>query len=122
MPVIFSTSQNEGVGLFDNLRDEEALRWMVLQKYYPDVFKHYLRAYQKNPGSTYWFETLQKQHISLDEFVTTVRKSISMLDELRKNIALFEIQSPLVLVYQNRELIPVSNEEELERFLSIIKK
>ncbi len=118
-PVIFEEIISEQSPQEEKMRHEEALRWLVLSKYYkPGVFAAYLNSYQLQPGSSYWFSVLKEQKINVDKFVKQVKKNNALLKYIWKDIEALGIREPVELLVNNQELILIKNQKFLEEILN----
>ncbi len=107
----------------EKIRQEEALRWLLLLENYGNKkFAAYLNSYRVKPGSSYWFSTLKGMKINVDDFVKKIEKNSKLLKELIKEIMEFEIEEPVVLLLENREIIPIMNQSHFEEILGKVKK
>ena len=122
-PIIYDSSITDKSLPEEKIRQEEALRWLLLfKKYGTKKFAAYLSSYRTKPGSSYWFSTLKGIKINVDDFVKKIEKNSKLLKELIKEIMEFEIEEPVVLLLENREIIPIMNQSHFEEILGKVKK
>jgi hypothetical protein len=121
VPVIYSDPQGDLWGTEEGFRQEEALRWLIMGKYFPDKYSKYLQEYAKSPGSSYWFKILDKIGLPADSFVTVLRSNSDLLFSQWKQLLSLSVREPAVVLFDNRELAVAGNKKELEELLSIKK-
>lgn len=115
-PILLAPMSNvEKISIEEQVRQEEAVRWVVLKKQYPKLFYKYLTELRTNPlGLTYWFIFLQKNKIDIPKFIELVNQHKSSLENIYKTQTELYIQSPFVVLKNNQELIPIRNEQDLQ--------
>ncbi len=123
-PIVFeSPSSSEETIPEDKMKQEEALRWLVLAKHYGlDTFSSYLTEYRIEPGSSPWFSVLKKIGVDIDSFVSRVEKSTPLLAEVEKKIVELDIREPVELFVNNRENVVIKNQKYLDEIIKKIKK
>ena len=105
-----------------SMRNEEALRWLVLADKYPGSTGQYLERFVERAATSYWFTDCKKLGMNVDEFVELVQKNASRLAAHRKEIAELGMREPVEVLINNREVVAVKNQKELGDMLgSVIK-
>lgn len=113
-PVIFT----DQVTAEEKIRQEEAIRWKILQtEYSRKIFHKYLRMYREKPGSSYWFSILKKLNIEVDSFVKKVEEKGDIIKNLSDEIEFFGILEPVGLLFENREFIKIQNQSHMKNIL-----
>jgi hypothetical protein len=121
MPNIFERPDSAGLPAEATLRNEEALRWLVIQKYHPAKFNSYLRLFIERKNMSYWFTDCKKLGINVDDFVEKVRKNGPVLADYWKEIAPFGMKEPVEFLIANREVVAVKNPKELSEILQKLR-
>jgi hypothetical protein len=116
-PVFYSNPQNDLWGTEESFRQEEALRWLVMNKYFNGAQKQYLKEYGKIPGNSYWFTILQKINIPADTFVSQLRANSDIIQKQWELLDELTIKEPVVIFLNNQEILGVNSERELIQFL-----
>jgi hypothetical protein len=99
-------------------RREEAMRWLTFRRFYPDSFLRYLHFYANEVGSSYWFMSLDSFGIDIDEFVANVTTTSASAAQYRRQLAQMGINGPIEVVFDNREIVAVRNNQHLIEILS----
>jgi hypothetical protein len=124
MPDLFEKPDTAGLSAEATMRQEEALRWLVLQKNYPSRYTGYLTRFcaraQKN--MSYWFTDCKKLGIDVDEFVKKVQEEGSTLIPYWKELEPLGMKEPIEALIANREVVAVKNPKELTEILLKIKQ
>ena len=118
-PLVYDSA---GPGTEETMRNEEALRWLVLAGKYPAVFGRYLERFVERATTSYWFTDCKKLGINVDEFVTMVQKNGPLLAAHRKEIAELGMREPVEVLVDNREVVAVKNQKELGDLLGKVLK
>jgi hypothetical protein len=113
MPIVYTASDSAGASAEETLRQEEALRWLVLMEKYPEKYGNYLKLYRERKNISYWFTDCGKLNINVDEFVKQVEVNSGMLSAYRKDIEDFGIKDPVEIIINNREVVAVKNQKEM---------
>jgi len=119
VPVFYKDPQNDLWGTEEGFRQEEALRWLVMDTFFKNKLNAYLLEYSKSPGSSYWVSMLDKAGVETDTFVTTLSANSDMLLTHWKQILGLSIHEPVVVLFDNREIAVAGNKQELESLLKI---
>ena len=117
MPNIFATPDSAGLSAEETMRQEEALRWLVLRKNYPAKFNGYLALFCERKNMSYWFTDCKKIGIDVDEFVATVKKNAALLGTYWKETEPLGMKEPVEVLIGNREVASVKNPKELTEIL-----
>jgi len=121
VPVIYSDPQNDLWGTEEGFRHEEALRWLVMDKFFKKKTGDYLKEYSKSPGSSYWFRILDTINIPQETFMTALRANSDMLLAHWKQLLEVSIHEPVAVMFDNREIAVAGNKLELADLLKIKK-
>lgn len=122
-PVIYENNYNNKTEAEEKIRNEEALRWLVLQEYYgKEKYSAYLKFYITKPESSQWISALKKIKVKKEEFVKKIVKKNDLLKNLFNELRELSIDEPVVLLVENREIIPIRNPVHLEEILKKVKK
>ncbi|MFP4014074.1 MAG: hypothetical protein ACLFVQ_08335 [Chitinispirillaceae bacterium] len=116
-PLLLKDPALESSFALDKVRREESVRWLLLSGKYPGKFLKYLKHYSDDPASTFWFRWLEKVGIRQKKFVSELDKSWSVLGEHWERIGSLAVEDPVVLLVDNRMLVTVSGERDLEKYL-----
>jgi hypothetical protein len=122
MPALFASPDSSGLSAEDKMRNEEALRWLVLQKYYPAKFAGYLSLFCSRKDMSYWFTDCKSIGINIDEFVETVRKNAALLSAYWKETGPLGMKEPVELLIANREVVSVKNPRQLAEILQKVTR
>ncbi|MBD3347358.1 MAG: hypothetical protein GF401_20060 [Chitinivibrionales bacterium] len=104
------------------IRNEEADRWLLIARAYPEEFAAYLDEYAKSPGSTYWFRFLDKAGIPSKKMIDKLTRPADRLHKHWESISPLNIREPVIILKDNRELIGVGNVQELKRLCSDLSR
>lgn len=119
MPMFYDDPQKDLWGTEEGFRHEEALRWLIMNKFFNDKTKKYLTEYSKSPGNSYWFRILDGISIPSDTFVSTLRANSDALMEHWKKLLQLSIHEPVVMLFNNRETVIAGNKNEFEALIGI---
>jgi hypothetical protein len=114
LPMFYDDPQKDLWGTEEGFRHEEALRWLIMDKFFSSKAKKYLTEYSNSPGNSYWFRILDSINISPDTFVTTLRANSDVLLEHWKLLLQLSIREPVVVFFDNRETAIAGSRNELE--------
>lgn len=121
-PLFFQDPSNTARGTQDWFRMEEANRWLIIEKLKKEKYLRFLNEYSRVPGSSYWADLCSRAGIDPDSVLTGV-KSDSTLLVLHWNVLKnLELQEPLMILLNNKELISIRSEKELDQFMQEEKK
>ncbi len=122
LPAIFHDPSTSMRGTEQWFRMEEAARWLAVAKLNTQKYPQYLKEYVKSPGSSFWPEICKKTDLNADSVsvhASSEKNGIVKHWELLKNI---QINDPVTLLVENKELVKFHSEKELETFLQNRKK
>jgi hypothetical protein len=113
MPLVYAASDSAGSPAEEALRQEEALRWLVIMEKYPDKYSDYLKLFVRRKSVSYWFTDCGNLKINVDGFVKQVEANASRLSSYRKEIEGLGMKEPVEVLINNREVVSVKNQKEL---------
>jgi hypothetical protein len=116
-PAIYERPDSSGMSAQDLLRHEEALRWIVLRKYYPSRFNEYLGLFCARKSVSYWFTDCKKLGIDVDDFVKKVQSDSLALSAYWKELERLGMKEPVEVLISNREVVSVKNPRKLADIL-----
>ena len=122
MPLVYPVSDSVGSLAEQALRQEEALRWLVIMEKYPNKYVNYLNLFVERKSVSYWFTDCEKLKINVDEFVKQVEANPSRISTYRREIEGFGMKEPVELLINNRELVSVKNQKELGEIVERVVK
>lgn len=117
-PVFYGEPDVSGNTPEEVVRQEESHRWLVFNKYFKSYFPSYLTSFKKNPGSSYWFLILDDLGLSTKTFIEKRDSERNALKDQFSVINSLDIREPVILLINNRELIPVGNQAKLSDLLN----
>jgi len=118
MPDFYEKPDSAGLSPEEALRQEEALRWLVLQKFYPDRFGPYLSLFCARKTMSYWFTDCQKLGIDVDAFVKKVQaEGQASLHVYWGELSPLGMKGPVEVLINNREVAAVKSPKELADLL-----
>ncbi len=117
LPVIYDDPQSDQWGTEEGFRQEEALRWITMEKFFPEKYNLYLGEYAKLPGRSYWFKMLESIGLSNDLFVTKLRANSDILFSYWKQLVSLSVHEPVAILFDNREIAITGSKKELEVLL-----
>lgn len=118
MPIFYGDPSSTPWGTEEKFRQEEALRWLELDKTFNKKYHTYLNEYSKNPATSFWQSSIKKAGILLDSFITnTKRDSLLLTNHWGKLQEMMLLNDPVILLINNNELITVKDERDLARKL-----
>jgi|WetSurMetagenome_2_1015567.scaffolds.fasta_scaffold01385_9 hypothetical protein len=104
----------------ESMRNEEALRWLVLADRYPAAYPKYLERFAERAATSYWFTDCKQLGINVDEFVALVQKNAPRFSAHRKEIGELGIRGPVEILVDNREVVAIKNQKELADLLGMV--
>lgn len=122
LPAFFHDPSTSMRGTEQWFRIEEAARWLAVAKFDAQKYLHYLKEYAKSPGSSFWLEICSKAGLDADSVSIHASSEMNQIGKhwnLLKNI---QINEPVTLLVDNKELVKLHSEKELETFLQNRKK
>lgn len=120
-PIIFIHPDSSKLSSEDQLRRDEAERWLLLDEKYSAEYGAYLSAYLRKNASSYWFLTMKELGINVDDFVKNIKSGPERL--VRHWVLLSElgIAGPVEVLINNREVAPVKSPKDLGDVLERIR-
>lgn len=121
-PAFFHDPSTSMRGTEQWFRIEEAARWLAVAKMDAQKYLQYLKEYSKSPGSSFWPEICRKAGLNADSVSMHASSEMNEIVKhwnLLKNI---QVNDPVTLLVDNKELIKLHSEKELETFLQNRKK
>ncbi len=117
LPAIFHDPSASIRGTEQWFRMEEAARWLAVSKLDTQKYLRYLKEYGKSPGSSFWPDICKRAGLNAD--TVSMHASFEMNEiaghwELLKQL---QVNEPVMLLVENKELVKLHNEKELETFL-----
>ncbi len=122
MPAIFASPDSSGLSTEETMRQEEALRWLVLQKSYPAKFNAYLSLFCARKNISYWFTDCTNIGIDIDGFVDVVKKNAKILPAYWKQLEPLGMNEPVEILIENREVVSVKSPRELTEIISRVSR
>jgi hypothetical protein len=120
-PAVSTDPRGNSREVQDRLRNEEALRWLVIAAEFPRRYLPYLAKYAENPASSYWFNWLRPVGIKPKRLMARIDANQAIIDRYWEDFAQISHGEPMIIMINNRLKIAVSNERELERMLKSIR-
>jgi len=121
-PIIAKDPRSANLSIQDRVRNEEALRWIVIANEFPlKTYHAYLEAYGENVASSYWFTWLRRisginQRRLMKRISVNQPKLAAYWDDL-SGVAAGE---PVMVLINNRLKVTPSGEMDLVRILGAI--
>jgi hypothetical protein len=116
-PVLLRDPRGENRLGQDKLREEEALRWLVMANEFPKKYQAYLKIYAADPFSSYWFSWLKKIGVNQNNFLRRIEANKSKIIPYWEDFSHVSSGEPVMILINNRMKVPAANERELERIL-----
>ncbi len=116
-PMVFSNPSEPIESAEERFRAEEAQRWLVLKKHFPEAYHAYLAGYAARPGSSYWTSSLKEAGIDIETFTNVAERDSTLLTqawELRRQL---EIRTPVAMLVDNRRVVALESPRQLARAL-----
>lgn len=121
LPVIYDDPQSDQWGTEEGFRQEEALRWLTMEQFFPEKYSLYLSEYAKLPGRSYWFKMLESIGLSNESFVTKLRANSDILFSHWKQLVSLSVREPVAILFDNREVVVAGNKKELEELITEVR-
>ncbi len=122
LPLVYGPSDSVGDPAEESLRTEEALRWLVIQRFYPALFNRYLALFSRRTTMSYWFTDCKSLGINIDRFVEQVQKNGELLDDHLREVVGLGMKEPIEVLVDNREVVAVKNQKELYEIIAQVVK
>jgi hypothetical protein len=120
-PILFIHPDSSKLSGEDQLRRDEAERWLLLSERYDKNYRAYLSAYLKKNAASYWFLTMRELGINVDEFVKNIAADPKRLNRYWTTLSDLAIVGPVEALINNREVITIKSPKELGEALDRIK-
>lgn len=110
-PLIFDFNSPSPVTPEEGRRRDEALRWLVLlHQYGAKTYSAYLNSYIKQSDGSYWLFALADAAVNSEDFTKKVNENRSLLKNIAPELTTLEINGPVELICNNREVIAIRNQ------------
>jgi len=119
-PIITKDPRSAAFSMQERLRNEEALRWIVIEKDFPKKYHAYLEAYGEDPASSYWFTWLKKIGINQSKLLKRVDATKPKLAAYWDDLTQVTAGEPVMVLINNRLKVTPSGETDLVRILGAI--
>ncbi len=119
-PIIFE-KPDTSISAEESIRHEEALRWLMIQKEFPEKYLEYLVLYCNRKNMSYWFTDCQKIGIPVDLLVQKIQQNPKELLSYWEETKNFGMLEPVEILWENREVIAVKNPKEFMDDLKMIR-
>lgn len=103
-PLLYQEPAASQPGTLDQFRNEEALRWLILESISDTLFGKYIDAYVKQPGSSNWLRLCRDAGISPETIENKMTTSAALLDGHWKDMAPFSVKEPVAIIIDNAEI------------------
>jgi hypothetical protein len=113
VPLIFTKPDSAGLSVEDKMRQEEAMRWLVLSRNYPGKYEAYLDLFVSRSDVSYWFVDCKRIGIDIDTLVAQINAGKGLLSDLYRDVSELGMSGPVELLVDNREVVQVKNPKEL---------
>jgi hypothetical protein len=113
MPLIFAKPDSADLTVEEKMRQEEAMRWLVLSSQYPAKYEAYLDLFVSRNDVSYWFVDCKRIGIDVDTLVIQINARKRLLSDLFRDISELGMTGPVELMIDNREVVQVKNQKEL---------
>jgi hypothetical protein len=120
-PAVTVGPRSAGLSTQERLRNEEALRWIVIAKEFPKKYHAYLKIYGENAASSYWFRWPGKVGIKISRLLKGVDAGQPKFDAYQEDFAQVTAGEPVMVLINNRLKVTPSGEMDLSRVLGSIK-
>ena len=104
----------------DRARLEEASRWLVLQKHFPNLFPAYIAIAAKEKSGFRWIDALEQAGIDLAAFRAKAKADSALAAEHWQLLDTLGIAGPVVLFLNNREVVPLRSKADLKKLLEMV--
>ncbi|MDR3011712.1 MAG: hypothetical protein LBU70_00660 [Chitinispirillales bacterium] len=109
----------------DSLREEEALKWLVLSSDFPKRYPAYLKKYARYPGSSDWLNWFgfRKIRVNRKNLVRRIEAGRPAFSDYIEDFSRVTAGESMMILVDNRWKIEVRDEEvELVRILELLLK
>jgi hypothetical protein len=119
-PIIAKDPRTANLSIQERVRNEEALRWIVIANEFPKKYHAYLEAYGEETASSYWFRWLRKIGINQNRFLKRIDVNRPKLAAYWDDLSEVSEGEPVMVLINNRLKITPSGEMDLVRVLGSI--
>ena len=119
-PIIAKDPRSADLTIQERLRNEEALRWLVIANEFPKKYHTYLEAYGEEVASSYWFTWLRKIGINQSRLLKRIDVNKPKFAAYWEDIAPVASGEPVMVLINNRLKVAPSGEMDLVRVLGAI--
>jgi hypothetical protein len=120
-PIIFIHPDSSKLSSEDQLRRDEAERWLLLSEKYDEKYGAYLAEYLKKNAPSYWFLTMRDLGVDVDDFVKKIKADSHRLQKLWTTQSELGIAGPVEALVGNREVVSIKSPKELGEVLNRVK-
>lgn len=114
LPLLYTDPSGGAPPPVSLVRQEEALRWLVLDKIYGRTrLLAYLRLYADAPGSSSWHTRLKRIVVSQRRFEAHLAREQELLRDQWTRVSTLRIREPVEVLIGNRELVTIKNRTQL---------
>lgn len=117
LPAIFHDPLASMRGTEQWFRTEEAARWLAVAKLDAQKYPQYLKEYGKSPGSSFWPDICRTVGLSVDSISLHASSEMNGIESHWALLKTIQVTNPVTLLVENKELIKLHSEKELETFL-----
>jgi len=121
-PAFFHDPSTSMRGTEQWFRLEEATRWLAVAKLDAQKYFQYLKEYSKSPGSSFWPEICRKAGLNADSVSVHASSEMNEIAKHWNMLKSIQISDPVTLLVDNKELVKLHSEKELETFLQYRKR
>jgi hypothetical protein len=119
-PIITKDPRSDGLSTQERLRNEEALRWIVIADDFPKKYRAYLEAYGEDVASSYWFTWLKKIGINQNRLLKRIEAKRPKFAAYWDDFSPVMAGEPVIVLINNRLKVTPSGEMDLVRVLGAI--
>ncbi len=116
-PIITKDPRSADLSVQERLRNEEALRWILIADDFSKKYHAYLENYGENVASSYWFRGLKKAGINTNKLLKRVDAGQSKLVAYWEDFAQVTAGESVMVLIDNRLKFTPSGEADLVRVL-----
>ncbi|MBD3390741.1 MAG: hypothetical protein GF418_01790 [Chitinivibrionales bacterium] len=116
-PALFADPASENLTNTEKTRQAEALRWLVLREQSGNGYRHYLEGYMRNDSSGERPYAPEANAPSADTGISSTTADSALVMQHWQLLQELEIQGPVEILIDNRELVPADSYGELRSLL-----
>ena len=120
-PVFFKSPTDPTLSVEDRARLDEASRWLVVQKYFPNSLSTYIASAAKGKSGSQWIDAIELAGIDLAAFREKQKGDSDLATEHWKLLDILGIAGPVVLFLNNREVVPLRSKADLKKLLEMVR-